>query len=50
MWQQFRMALTDFSGDTGSTTGPADTRGRVIAAAKLTFETLRRRCQHDQGS
>lgn len=50
MWQQFRMALTGFSGHTGTTTGPRDTQDRVVAAARLTFETLRRWCQYDQGS
>lgn len=50
MWQQFRLALAGFSGGTDTTIGTAETQDRVVAAARLTFETLRRWCQHDQGS
>ena len=49
MWRQFRMALTEFSATT-SHAGSTDTQDRVVAAARLTFETLRRWCQHGQGS
>lgn len=45
MWQHFRTALTGFSGDADAGAGLAETQDRVVAAARLTFQTLHRWCR-----